>query len=86
MSMSKKELKEKVGRIVEVTSDKFNALPYEKRVEMFEYIGEMQILTMWQLLHKNEELLCSKWKENVRSWLEWCIRDHFEHYMKEEKQ
>ena len=64
--MTEKELIKTVDKVVKHSSAKFNSLQFEKRKEICQYLSEMQILTMWQLLNHRSDLICSRWKHSVK--------------------
>lgn len=72
-------LEEKVNDIIE-NSD-FNDLPYGERIEIRKYTREQQILTLWQVLRKYEDLTTEAWRKKIRAWLKNCV----ETYQKEER-
>lgn len=71
-------LDEKVMAIIE--SSDFNDLPYEERERISKYLSRMQILTLWQVLNKYEDLVTPAWKKKVRAWLKACVEDHQKEY------
>ena len=75
-------LEEKVIAIIE--SSDFNDLPFEERIRISKYLSRMQILTLWQVLNKYDDLVTPAWKKRVRSWLNACVEDHQKEYGVEE--
>ena len=82
--MTEKELSKTIDKVVKHASGKFNSLQFEKRKEICQYLSEMQILTMWQLLNHKSDLICSRWKQSVKEWLNNCLRTYINEYMREE--
>ena len=72
-------LEEKVNDIIE-NSD-LNDLPYGERIEIRKYTREQQILTLWQVLRKYEDLTTEAWRKKIRAWLKNCV----ETYQREER-
>lgn len=71
-------LEEKVMAIIE--SSDFNDLPFEERKKICKYLSRMQILTLWQVLNKYNDLVTPAWKKKMRSWLKSCVEDHQNEY------
>ena len=71
-------LEEKVMAIIE--SSDFNDLPFEERKRICKYLSRMQILTLWQVLNKHNDLVTPAWKKKIRAWLKSCVEDHQNEY------
>lgn len=71
-------LEEKVMAIIE--SSDFNDLPFEERKKICKYLSRMQILTLWQVLNKHNDLVTPAWKKKIRAWLKSCVEDHQNEY------
>lgn len=71
-------LEEKVMAIIE--SSDFNDLPFEERKRICKYLSRMQILTLWQVLNKYEDLVTPAWRKKIRTWLKACVEDHQKEY------
>ena len=84
--MKRNELTEQVNKVVNHCNSKFNALTFEKRMEICQYLSEMQILTIYQLLHRNEDLLCEKWKASTKGWLRDLLKSYIVSYMVEDSE
>ena len=64
-------LEEKVNAII--TDEEFNNLPFEERKRIGKFISQMQILTIWQMIHKDESLTTEAWRNKQRRWLRNCV-------------
>lgn len=73
-------LQEKVICILE-NSD-FNDLPLEERKKICKYTSQMQILTLWQVLEKNQHLTTEAWRKKMQDWILNCVRLHEKKYGK----
>lgn len=73
-------LDKQVQGIIEGVSEDFNSLPEEERKRIAKYTSEMQILTIWQMLHKDDDLTTKRWKSKQRKWLENCVKSHLERW------
>jgi hypothetical protein len=62
---------EKVNDIIE-NSD-FNDLTFEERARICKYLSRMQILTIWQMLNKDEHLTTDAWRKKQLNWLKNCV-------------
>ena len=71
-------LEEKVMAIIE--SSDFNDLPFEERKRIGKYLSRMQILTLWQVLNKHNDLVTPAWKKKIRAWMKSCVEDHQNEY------
>ena len=71
-------LKEKINYILE-DSD-FNDLPYEERARISRYTAEMQILTLYQVLIKDEDNTTKAWRRKIKAWLKNCVDDYYKVY------
>lgn len=71
-------LDEKVMAITE-NSD-FNDLPFEERKRLCKYLSQTQILTLWQVLNKYDDLVTPAWKKKVRAWLKSCVECYQKEY------
>ena len=71
-------LEEKVMAILE--SSDFNDLPFEERKRISKYLGRMQILTLWQVLNKYDDVVTPAWRKKMRLWLNACVEDYQEEY------
>lgn len=69
-------LKEKVNGIIDGVSADFNKLPYEERKRIQKYISFMQILTIWQMLNKDNDLTTQRWRDKQKKWLKNCVESH----------
>ena len=70
---------EKVWDILD-NSD-FNDLPFEERKRIGKYTLEQQICTLWQILHKDEDLTTNAWRRKQRDWLKNCVESYRREYM-----
>ena len=73
-------LDEKVTAIIDNVSSDFNHLPIEERKRIGRYISKMQILTIWQMLNKDGDLVTKRWKDKQRDWLKNCVETHRREY------
>lgn len=73
-------LEEQVKGIIEGVSEDFHSLPEEERKRIAKYTSEMRILTIWQMLHKDDDLTTKRWKSMQRKWLENCVKRHLERW------
>ncbi len=71
-------LDEKVMAIIE--SSDFNDLPFEERKRISKYLSRMQILTLWQVLNKYDDVVTPAWRKKIRTWLKSCVEDHQKEY------
>ena len=60
-------LEEKVMAIIDNVSSDFNALPKEERIKIIRYTSEMQILTIWQMMNKDNDLTTKRWRDKQKS-------------------
>ena len=67
-------LDEKVRAVLD-DSD-FNTLPFEERKRISRYMTYQQILTLWQVLNGHRDLTNERWRKQIRSWLENCVRSY----------
>ena len=58
----------------------FNELPEEERKKIIKYKDEQQILTLYQILHKNSDLTSVRWRNSVLSWLKNCVDLYYSKY------
>ena len=77
-------LEEKVNDIVINVSEEFNSLSIDERRRIGKYMSYQQILTIWQMLHKDESITTKAWREKQRNWLGNCVRS-FENRTQEGK-
>ena len=73
-------LKEKVNCIIESVSADFNSLPYEERRRINKYLSYMQILTIWQMINKDGDIVTHRWREKQRKWLRNCVERHLKEW------
>lgn len=73
-------LDEKVKAIIDNVSSDFNNLPIEERKRIGRYKSETQILTIWQMLNKDSDLVTKRWKDKQRDWLKNCVETHQREY------
>ena len=73
-------LEEKVKAIIDNVSSDFNALPKEERIKIIRYTSEMQILTIWQMLNKDNDLTTKRWRDKQKAWLKNCVESHQRDY------
>lgn len=71
-------LEEKVVAIIE--NNDFNDLPYEERKRIIKYLGIIQILTLWQVLNKDGDLVTPAWRKKMREWLKACVESYQKEY------
>lgn len=65
-------LEEKVIEIIDFSD--FDELPKDERERIGEYMARQQILTLWQVLTRHEDLTTKAWRKKIRAWLENCVR------------
>lgn len=73
-------LDKKVTAIIDNVSSDFNHLPTEERKRICRYNSETQILTIWQMLNKDSDLVTKRWKDKQRDWLKACVETHQREY------
>ena len=73
-------IEEKAIAIMENVADEFNALPFEERKRINKYVSNMQILTIWQMINKDEDIVTHRWKEKQRKWLKNCVERHLKEW------
>ena len=71
-------LEEKAMEIID--NNDFNDLPFEERRRITKYLTIMQILTLWQVLKKDGDLVTPAWKNRMRLWLKACVETYQEEY------
>ena len=77
-------LEKKVVEIIE--NNDFNDLPFEERKRIIKYLGIMQILTLWQVLKKDGDLVTPAWRKRIRVWLNACVEAYQEEYGEVDKE
>lgn len=73
-------LDEKVKDILENVSIGFNALPLEERKRIRKFLSYQKILTIWQMLNKDESVTTQAWRNRQRKWLENCVETHLKEW------
>lgn len=73
-------LDEKVRAILDDVSEEFNALPFDERKRICKYTSHMQILTIWQMINGDTDLITKRWKDKQRQWLKNCVESHMKEY------
>ena len=73
-------LEERARAIIENVGEEYNALPIEERKRINKYLSHMQILTIWQMLNKDEDIVTHKWKVKQRKWLNNCVERHLKEW------
>lgn len=71
-------LEEKVRDVLD-NSD-FNDLPYEERKRISKYTQEQQILTIYQMIQKDNGLTTKLWRDKQRQWLANCVKTYREEW------
>ena len=79
-------MEERYTAIQEDACREFNGLPIEERKRICKYTSEQQMLTLYQVLHKHEELTTTAWRAKIRDWLHNCIRLYEQIYNTDEFQ
>lgn len=74
-------IKNIVQKIIDDKS--FNDLPIEQRQFIFKFLLQQQILTIYQCITSNDDLICKRLKYNLSEWLKNCIKN-YEECVKEE--
>lgn len=69
-------LKKKVQKIIDDKS--FNDLPIEQRQFIYKFLLQQQILTIYQCIISNDDLICKRLKYNLSEWLKNCIKNYEE--------
>ena len=73
---------EKVMAILEEEPDEYyESLTVEERKLINKYSKQQQILTLWQVLHKYDDLTTSRWRGKIREWLKNCVDSYRREYM-----
>lgn len=72
---------EKVKAILE--SSDYNNLPYEERTRIRKYTAEQQILDLYQIERKFNDLVTPAWKKKVHAWLANCVETYMREYGEE---
>ena len=73
-------LEEKVNEIIEGVSAEFNNMTYEERKRIKKYTSYMQILTIWQMLNKDDNLTTKRWRDSQTKWLKNCVESHLKEW------
>ena len=66
-------LEEKVKNIIEDYSDEFNSLPKEERERIGKFLTCKQILTIYQMIKKDEAHTTKAWRNRQWNWLRNCV-------------
>lgn len=69
-------LKNRVQKIIDDKS--FNDLPIEQRRFIYKFLLQQQILTIYQCITSNDDLICKRLKYNLSEWLKNCIKSYEE--------
>lgn len=73
-------LEEKVNGIIENVGNEFNNLPIEERKRIGKYLSYTQILTIWQILNKDEDVTTNVWRNKQFKWLKNCVERHLKEW------
>lgn len=73
-------LDERAIGIIENVSAEFNGLPFEERKQIDKFLSYMQILTIWQMLNKDEDVVTNRWRKKQREWLKNCVERHLKEW------
>ena len=73
-------LEERVRGIIENVGEEFNALPIEERKRINKFLSHMQILTIWQMINKDGDIITHRWREKQRKWLKNCVERHLKEW------
>lgn len=69
-------LKNRVQKIIDDKS--FNDLPIEQRRFIYKFLLQQQILTIYQCITSNDDLICKRLEYNLSEWLKKCIKSYEE--------
>ena len=69
-------IKRKVEKIIDDKS--FNDLPIEQRQFIYKFLLQQQILTIYQCITSNDDLICKRLKYNLSEWLKNCVKNYEE--------
>lgn len=69
-------IKRKAEKIIDDKS--FNDLPIEQRQFIYKFLLQQQILTIYQCITSNDDLICKRLKYNLSEWLKNCIKNYEE--------
>ena len=67
-------LKNKVQKIIDDKS--FNDLPIEQRQFIYKFLLQQQILTIYNCITSNDDLMCKRLKYKLSEWLKNCINEY----------
>lgn len=73
-------LEEKVKGILENVGEDFYNLPIEERERIDKYLSYKQILTIWQMLNKDKDIITDRWRDKQREWLKNCVELHLKEW------
>lgn len=73
-------LEERATQIIQGVGESFNALPLEERKRINKYLSYMQILTIWQMINKDGDIVTHRWREKQRKWLKNCVERHLKEW------
>ncbi len=65
-------VKDWVNAIVDDDTKEWNALPKEERLKNAKYSRAQQILTIWQMINKDKDLITARWRQKQIEWLKNC--------------
>lgn len=73
-------LEERATQIIQGVGEEFNALPIEERKRINKFLSYMQILTIWQMINKDGDIVTHRWREKQRKWLKNCVERHLKEW------
>lgn len=64
-------------RVKKIIDDKsFNDLPIEQRQFIYKFLLQQQILTIYQCIISNDDLICKRLKYKLSEWLKKCVDEY----------
>ena len=64
-------------RVQKIINDKsFNDLPIEQRKFICKFLIQQQILTIYQCIISNDDLMCKRLKYKLSEWLKNCVQEY----------